>query len=64
MPARFAASTFSLMPPTGSTFPRRVISPVMATSGRPARPVMSEANDVTMATPADGPSFGIAPAGT
>ena len=32
MPARWAASTFSLMPPIGSTLPRSVISPVIATS--------------------------------
>jgi hypothetical protein len=29
-PARFAASTFSLIPPTGSTLPLSVISPVIA----------------------------------
>ena len=34
MPARRAASTFSLMPPTGSTRPVSVISPVMAVSLR------------------------------
>src|SRR6266851_3333624 len=34
MPARWAARTFSLMPPTGSTVPRSVISPVIATSPR------------------------------
>jgi dTDP-glucose 4,6-dehydratase len=38
MPARIAASTFSLTPPTGSTSPRRVISPVMARSWRTGRP--------------------------
>ena len=64
MPARLAASTFSLMPPTGSTLPRSVISPVMATFGRTWRPVSSEASEVTMVTPADGPSFGMAPCGT
>ena len=37
MPARLAASTFSLMPPTGSTSPRSVISPVMATVWRTRR---------------------------
>jgi hypothetical protein len=42
MPARLAASTFSLMPPTGMTLPRRVISPVSAVSGGRARPVTSE----------------------
>ena len=38
MPMRCAASTFSLMPPTGSTRPESVISPVMATRGRTGRP--------------------------
>ena len=33
-PARCAASTFSLTPPIGSTLPRNVISPVIATSRR------------------------------
>ena len=63
MPARCAASTFSLMPPTGSTRPRSVISPVIATSLRIGLPVSSDASAVNMVTPADGPSFGIAPAG-
>jgi pyrroloquinoline quinone biosynthesis protein E len=36
MPAREAATHFSLMPPTGSTTPRRLISPVMATSAHRA----------------------------
>ena len=63
MPARLAASTFSLMPPTGSTFPRRVISPVIATSDAALRPVRREASEVTIATPAEGPSLGTAPAG-
>src|SRR4029078_9156029 len=34
MPPRCAARNFSLMPPTGSTSPRSVISPVIATSLR------------------------------
>ena len=37
-PARWAASTFSLIPPTGSTLPRSVISPVIAMSSRTGRP--------------------------
>ncbi len=41
-PARCAASTFSLMPPTGNTCPRRVISPVMARSARMRRPVSND----------------------
>ena len=56
--------TFSLMPPTGSTRPRRLISPVIAVSLLTVRPVNSETRAVNIATPAEGPSFGIAPAGT
>ena len=56
--------TFSLMPPTGSTSPRRLISPVIAVSLLTVRPVSSETSAVNIATPAEGPSFGIAPAGT
>ena len=56
--------TFSLMPPTGSTRPRRLISPVIAVSLLTVRPVSSETSAVNIATPAEGPSFGIAPAGT
>ena len=52
------------MPPTGSTRPRSVISPVIARFVRTGRPVSSEASAVAIVTPADGPSFGIAPAGT
>ena len=40
-----------------------VISPVIASSGSTLRPVSSDAIDVESETPADGPSFGIAPAG-
>ena len=64
MPPRNAASSFSFKPPIGSTRPRSVISPVMATSRRTGMPVSTETIAVTMATPADGPSFGVAPSGT
>ena len=64
MPPRCAASSFSFKPPIGSTRPRSVISPVMATSRRTGMPVITETIAVTMATPADGPSFGVAPSGT
>ncbi len=64
MPSRRAASTFSLTPPIGSTRPDRVISPVIAMSPRTGRPVSSEAIAVAIVTPADGPSFGMAPDGT
>ena len=38
-PARWAASSFCLTPPIGSTRPFRVTSPVIATSERTGRPV-------------------------
>jgi len=63
-PARRAARNFSLMPPTGSTLPLRVISPVMAVSGRTGVSVSRDASTVAMVTPAEGPSLGMAPAGT
>ena len=64
MPPRSAASSFSFSPPIGSTRPRSVISPVIATSLRTGMPVITETIAVTIATPADGPSFGVAPSGT
>ena len=63
-PTRRAARTFSLMPPTGRTRPDRVISPVIARSPRTCRPVSSDASAVAIVTPAEGPSFGMAPDGT
>jgi len=41
-----------------------VISPVIAVSRLTGMPVSTETIDVTMATPAEGPSFGVAPSGT
>ena len=64
MPARWAPSTFSFTPPIGSTRPRSVISPVIATERRTGRSVRAEIMAVAMAVPADGPSLGMAPAGT
>ncbi len=64
IPARSAPRTFSLTPPIGSTRPRSVISPVMATSGRTDRPLIADTMADAMVTPAEGPSFGMAPAGT
>ena len=61
MPMRWAARTFSLTPPTGRTFPRRVISPVMATSQRTLALVHREMKAVAMVTPADGPVLGDGP---
>ena len=42
IPARCAASDFSLSPPTGSTWPVRVTSPVIATSLETGRPATSD----------------------
>jgi hypothetical protein len=53
-----------LTPPIGSTRPRKVISPVIATELLTGIPVMTDTIEVTIATPADGPSFGVAPSGT
>ena len=39
-------------------------SPVMATSVRDGTPVATERNEVTIVTPAEGPSLGVAPSGT
>ena len=64
IPARFAAKTFSFTPPTGKTLPRKVISPVIATSEGTGLFRRSDSRDVSSVTPADGPSFGMAPAGT
>ena len=60
MPARCAASDFSFTPPIGSTWPVSVTSPVIATSLRTGRALISEASATTIATPADGPSAGVA----
>ena len=48
----------------GRTRPRSVISPVMATSLRTGMPVSELTMAVAMVTPAEGPSLGMAPAGT
>ena len=42
LPPRAAARSFSFRPPIGSTRPRSVISPVIATSWRTGMPVMTE----------------------
>ena len=63
MPPRRAAISFSFRPPIGKTRPRSVISPVIAMSLRTGMPVSTETIEVTIATPADGPSFGVAPSG-
>src|SRR5690606_6137731 len=61
MPPRSAASSFSLRPPMAVTLPRRVISPVIAMSARTGTLVRVDTSAVTMAMPALGPSFGVAP---
>ena len=61
---RRAASAFSRIPPTGRTRPLNVISPVIATSSFTGSRRSADRIAVAMVTPADGPSFGIAPAGT
>ena len=52
-----APSTFSRMPPTGSTVPASVSSPLMAASPRTGCPVSAETRATASVTPADGPSF-------
>ena len=64
MPPRSAASSFSFSPPISVTFPRKVISPVMATSERTGILLSIDTSAVVMATPALGPSLGVAPSGT
>ena len=62
--ARLAASIFSLSPPIGRTRPRKVTSPVMATSWRAGMLAKLDIMAVAMVMPAEGPSLGMAPAGT
>ncbi len=64
IPKRCADVTFSLTPPIGNTFPRNVISPVIANPSVTDLSDNSETRAVSIPTPADGPSFGVAPAGT
>src|SRR5207245_3683229 len=63
-PARAPAVSFPLSPPIGSTRPRTVRPPAIATSWREGRRHKSDASAAAIAIPADGPSFGTAPAGT
>ena len=64
MPARCAPKTFSRIPPTGKTLPRSEISPVMAIVAGIDTSLYRLNSAQKMATPAEGPSFGVAPAGT
>ena len=49
MPPRWAASSFSFRPPIGRTSPRKVISPVMATSLFTGMSVNADTSAVTHA---------------
>src|SRR5690606_16413842 len=64
IPPRWAASNFSLRPPIRNTSPRKVISPVIATSALTGIPVSTDTSAVHIAIPALGPSLGVAPSGT
>ena len=59
-----SANNFSFNPPIGRTNPLKVISPVIATFLLTGISVIAEIIDVTIPTPAEGPSFGVAPSGT
>ena len=48
----------------GNTNPLNVISPVIATFLSTGMSVIAETIEVTIPTPAEGPSFGVAPSGT
>ena len=63
MPTRRAARAFSLSPPMARASPRRSISPVMAKVFFTGTPLSTESSTVAMASPALGPSLGIAPSG-
>jgi hypothetical protein len=58
-----AAIHFYLIPPTGRTLPLSVISPVIERLSRTGIFKSKDTKLVTMVTPADGPSFLVAPSG-
>ena len=60
---RLAAIVFSLRPPMGSTFPVSDNSPVIAKCGLILLFSANESRALAIVMPADGPSFGVAPAG-
>ena len=64
IPPLSAANSFSLSPPIASALPRKVTSPVIATSLRTGILVSTDTIDTTIANPALGPSLGVAPSGT
>jgi len=61
---RLTAIVFSLIPPTGRTFPVRETSPVIATSCRTGMSFARDKSAVTTVQPALGPSLGVAPYNT
>src|SRR3989339_1640086 len=63
IPALCAAKTFSLTPPISRTLPLKVTSPVMATNLSTSFLRNIDIKARVMATPAEGPSFLIAPEG-
>ena len=63
-PVRKQASNFTFNPPIFNIWPLRVISPVIAVSALTGIPVKIEINEIAIAPPALGPSFGVAPSGT
>jgi hypothetical protein len=63
MPSLIAVIHFYLIPPTDKTCPLKVISPVIDNSYRTGILSKSDNKQVTIATPADGPSFFIPAAG-
>ena len=58
------AMIFSLIPPTGNTFPVRDTSPVIATFCLTGLSIARESKAEMIVTPALGPSLGVAPSGT
>ena len=63
MPLLIAAVTFSRIPPTGSTCPVRLISPVIARLSFGLMPINRDVRQVAIVTPAEGPSFFTEPSG-
>lgn len=63
-PGAQRAMVFSRSPPIGRTRPRRVISPVMATSRRAGRPDSAEMSATVTVMPADGRPSGQRPPGS
>jgi len=58
---KLTAIVFSLIPPTGRTFPVRETSPVIAMSCHTGMSFARDKSAVTIVQPALGPSLGVAP---